>query len=93
MRDLKELRKARGLTIRELEDHAGVSYCFCARLEQGRANPDNVTLGNAHKVAVVLGVSLDEFYASAKATEPNHKVGSPLMVKGQKQEWRKKKND
>ena len=29
------------------------------------------------------GISLEEFYNAAKAVQPTHKVGNPLMVKGQ----------
>jgi len=93
MLTLQELRKKRNLTAKELEERAGVGTLFVSHLETGITDVDNVRLGSAHKVAVVLGISLDEFYASAKATEPNHKVGNPLMIKGQKQAWRQRKND
>ena len=93
MRTIQELRKQRNLTARELEERAGVGMLFVSHLETGATNIDNVRMGSAYKVAVILGVSLDEFYACAKATEPNHKVGNPNMTKGQPQSWRKKKND
>lgn len=100
MRTLQELRKAKGLTAYQLEDAAGVSRLFISRLETGRSNPDNITIGNAHKVAVVLGISLDEFYNITKNAVPNHKKGSPLMITGQPRQiggdswkYRRKKND
>ena len=83
MRTLKELRAQKGLTAFGLDDAAGVSRGFTTRVESGLVNPDNVTIGNAHKVSVVLGISLDEFYNITKNTEPNHQKGSPLMVKGE----------
>jgi len=83
MRTLQELRKAKGLTAYQLEDAAGVGRLFVARLESGQTNPENIRIGSAHKIAVVLGISLDEFYNITKNAEPNHQKGSPLMVKGE----------
>lgn len=99
--DLRELRKRRGLTVQELEERSGCGRMFVSRLEIGAADIDNVRMGNAMKVAIVLGVSLDEFYHAAKETAPNHQKGSPLMVKGEPRKiggdsWknrRKKEND
>lgn len=93
MLTLQELRKRRNLTARELEERAGVGQLFVSHLETKATDIDNVRLGSAKKVATVLGVSLDEFYECAKATEPIGKAGNPNMVKGQAQTWRKKKND
>ena len=83
MRTLQELRKAKGLTAYQLEDAAGVGRLFVARLESGQTNPENVRIGYAHKIAVILGISLDEFYMITTNAEPNHQKGSPLMVRGQ----------
>ncbi len=80
---LKELRDKRGLTVKELEQRSGCGPAFISRLETKAANIDNCRVGSAMKAAIVLGVSLDEFYYAAKNTEPTHKVGNPLMVKGQ----------
>ena len=83
MRTLQELRKAKGLTAYQLEDAAGVGRLFISRLESGATNPENVRIGSAHKIAVILGISLDEFYNITVNAEPNHQKGNPLMVKGQ----------
>lgn len=83
MRTLQELRRAKGLTAYQLEDAAGVGRLFVARLESGATNPENVRIGYAHKVAVVLGISMDEFYMITTNAEPNHQKGNPLIVKGQ----------
>lgn len=83
MRTLQELRKAKGLTAHQLDEAAGTGKGFTTRLECGATNPDNVTIGNAHKVSVILGISLDEFYNITVNAEPNHQKGNPLMVKGQ----------
>lgn len=93
MLTLQELRKRRNLTAKELEERAGVGLLFVSHLETKATDIDNVRLGSAKKVATVLGVSLDEFYECAKATEPTRKAGNPNMIKGQSQSWRKKKND
>jgi len=96
--DLRELRARRGLTITELEERSGCSKHFIRRLECGLANIDNCLMGNVVKAAAVLGVSLEEFYNAAKNTEPNHKVGNPLMKKGQPavvrgDSWKYRRND
>lgn len=83
MRTIQELRRSRNLTAFQLDEAAGVGKGFTTRLESGQSVPDNVTIGNAHRLAVVLGISLDEFYMIITHTEPNHQKGSPLMVKGQ----------
>ena len=92
-KDIRQIRQEKGLTMKQLCDRAHVSSMFISRLERKAADVDNITLGNALKVSMVLGLTLDEFYDAAKAVEPIHKAGNPNMVKGQKQEWRKKKDD
>lgn len=96
--NLRELRKRRGLTVSELEERSGCGRMFISRIETGIVNIDKCSIGSAYKAAVVLGVSLDEFYMAAKNTEPTHKVGSPLMVKGQPAKvrgdsWKYRRND
>lgn len=82
-KDIRQIRNEKGLTMKQLCERAHVSSMFISRLERKASNVDNITLGNALKVSMVLGITLDEFYDAAKAVEPNHKVGNPLMVKGQ----------
>lgn len=100
MRTLQELRKAKGLTAFQLDEAAGIGKGFTTRLECGIVSPQNVTIGNAHKISVILGISLDEFYMIVTNIEPNHKKGSPLMITGQPRQiggdswkYRRKKND
>ncbi len=83
MRTLQELRRKKGLTAFQLDEAAGVGKGFTTRIECGRTSPDRIPIGSAHKVAIVLGISLDEFYNIACNAEPNHQKGSPLMVPGQ----------
>ena len=83
MRTLQELRRNKNMTAYQLDEAAGIGKGFTARLESGVVKPENVTIGNAHKISVILGISLDEFYMIVTSVEPNHKKGSPLMVTGQ----------
>lgn len=50
--ELRALREAQGLTVRELADKAGVIYSHIARIEQGKYNLQIDTL---HKVTTALG--------------------------------------
>lgn len=100
MRTIQELRRSRNLTAFQLDEAAGVGKGFTTRLESGQCVPDNVTIGNAHRLAVVLGISMDEFYMIITHVEPNHRKGNPLMVKGEPRKiggdsWknRRKNND
>ncbi|MBI2390399.1 MAG: helix-turn-helix domain-containing protein [Deltaproteobacteria bacterium] len=53
-RAVRDRRSARGLTLRELSDKAGVSTRFLADLEAGRGN---ISVLRLHDVAVALGTS------------------------------------
>ena len=89
-KDLRQIRQENGLTMKQVCDRAHVGSMFVSRIERGAVDVDNISLGNALRVSMVLGISLDEFYDAAKATEPTHKVGNPQMIKGESQAWRKK---
>jgi transcriptional regulator with XRE-family HTH domain len=55
---LRELRRRRVLTLRELEDKSGVSYATVWRLESGRATEAHPS--TIRKLARALGVSPEE---------------------------------
>jgi len=55
----KELRTARGLSIRKLAEEAGVSTETVYSLEHGRRQPSVRTLG---KIARALGVEAKDFF-------------------------------
>ncbi|MBU6434308.1 MAG: helix-turn-helix transcriptional regulator [Nitrospirae bacterium] len=57
MTRLKELREARGLSLRKLATMADVHFVTLARLEAGKLDPRLSTL---LKLCKVLGVSLTE---------------------------------
>ena len=54
---LREARRGRGLSLRELADRLGVSPSLISQIETGRANPSVSTL---YALAAELDVSLDE---------------------------------
>lgn len=56
MNRLKELRTARGLTIRALEEKVGISHTQITHIENGKRN---FTTKNAKIVAEFFGVSVD----------------------------------
>lgn len=70
-RAVRDRRAARGLTLRDLSDRAGVSTRFLADLEAGRGN---ISVLRLHDVAVALGTTasqlLDAEAQRAKARPP-----------------------
>ena len=54
--NLKELRKAKGLTQQSLADAAGVNISQVQKLESGEINVGNITLKNGLALANALGV-------------------------------------
>lgn len=57
MRKVKELRKRKRLTLRELEQRSGVDGSLISRIENGKVTP---RVDTAIKLARALGVSVDE---------------------------------
>ena len=64
---LKELRKAKGLTLRELSDEVGSSFGGLGNIENGRRN---LSLSLAVKLADYFDVSVDYLIGHEKT--PNH---------------------
>lgn len=64
---LKELRKAKGLTLRELSDEVGSSFGGLGNIENGRRN---LSLSLAVKLADYFDVSVDYLIEHEKT--PNH---------------------
>ena len=59
---LKELREARGLSMRSLASQADVAVSFVSKIEGGKSSP---TLTTLVKLLEALGASVPEFFASA----------------------------
>ncbi|MVM36532.1 helix-turn-helix domain-containing protein [Spirosoma sp. HMF3257] len=53
---IREARKAKGLTQKELGEKLGVGESAVNKYETGKVNPSVDTL---HKIAIVLGAALD----------------------------------
>jgi transcriptional regulator with XRE-family HTH domain len=56
---LRQLRKARGRSLKELSDEAGISTSFVSQIERGLSSPSVRTLV---RLADVLGVSMGELF-------------------------------
>lgn len=56
MMDIKELRKAAGLTQRQLADAAGLNIRQVQKIEAGEIEPGNMTAKNVFALADALGV-------------------------------------
>lgn len=72
-KNVKQLRQARGLTQQQIAKISGLPRATCANLESGSANP---TLGVMHRMALALGVSLEELIATPRADVKHYPRGS-----------------
>ena len=77
---LREARRARGLSLRELADRLGVSPSLISQIETGRANPSVSTL---YAIAAELDVSLDELlFNDRRPAEPRRPTGPGCRASG-----------
>lgn len=51
---LREIRKAKGLTLKALAEKADVHYMKIHQIESGKINPENIALKTAVKLANAL---------------------------------------
>ncbi|WP_079504807.1 helix-turn-helix domain-containing protein [Mesobacillus jeotgali] len=58
---LKEIRKEKNMTLKELAEGAGVSISFLSQVERGKSS---VTLESLRKISEVLGVNPSTFFPS-----------------------------
>lgn len=63
---IRELRRKAGLTLQSLSDEAGISVGFLSQVERDKATP---SLGTLAQLAAALGVSVEFFIATPKATD------------------------
>lgn len=56
---LKELRKAKKLTMREVATIAGISECYYSQIENGKRN---VSVNTAQALAQILEFDWQKFY-------------------------------
>ena len=60
MNKIKELRKEKGLTQTELAELAGTQQSRLGEYERGDKPVENMTVGQAKKIADALGVKIDD---------------------------------
>lgn len=65
-RQLRELRRDRGLTLQQLAAHTGLSRTSLTRIEAGTANP---SVGTLKKVSGALGVSIGDLFTNGSDTQ------------------------
>ena len=64
---IRELRKAKGLTLRDLESLVGVGFTYLSRVETGRLNfGDYPSEGLIHKLAEAFDADEDELLILAE---------------------------
>ena len=69
--NLKELRRRKGLTLREVAEAADVSKGFVSQIERGNANP---SIGVLKRIADVLGVTLGALVDGDSAAQSDGKT-------------------
>lgn len=63
---LEEIRKAKGLSRRELAEKSGVNEMSIVFLENGRNDPNNAKLSTLVKLAKALKCKVRDFYPQEK---------------------------
>lgn len=66
MNNLKDIRKKRGLSQRQLAAKSGCSYGFLSDVENGRSNP---TIYKAYDLAAALKVSLFKLFPPKESSD------------------------
>lgn len=63
---LRELRKARGLTLKQLAALSDVNYVKIHSIEVGKIKPEHIMLRTAQKLATALNCEPKDFLETAK---------------------------
>jgi transcriptional regulator with XRE-family HTH domain len=61
-RRIREIREARGLSLKALAERCGLSLNAISRIERGESSP---TVASLHRLAAALDVPVTDFFASA----------------------------
>jgi transcriptional regulator with XRE-family HTH domain len=64
---VRQLREARGLTLRAVAERAGFSASFLSQVENEQASP---SISSMERIAAALGVTLGEFFQTAERGNP-----------------------
>lgn len=65
---IKKVRLAKGMSLRDVADEAGLSAAFLSRIERGERG--ELTLSNAVALCAVLGLTLDELVGKRRRKQP-----------------------
>ena len=73
---LKEIRKEKKMTLKDLAEGAGVSISFLSQVERGKSS---VTLESLRKISEVLGVNPSTFFPSNNEPVSEPWVNPPIQ--------------
>ncbi len=65
--EIRDLRKAKGLTLPRMAQLTGYSTGFLSQVERGLSSPNVEAL---HRIAEALGVTISWFFRNAEAEDP-----------------------
>lgn len=60
MSKLRDVRKSRGLTVRQLSDKTGISFRSLGKYENGQLNIDGAKLKTLIKLSLALGCDIED---------------------------------
>lgn len=75
---IKELRKSKGYSLQDLENRTQISASYINRLENGSRKTPSIPI--AEKLAIGLGVPVQEFLAKLKAFEGDNGMTKEVIV-------------
>ncbi len=58
--NIKKIREQKGITRKELSTFSGIHYKKITDYENDYIKFENITIGNLNRIAIALGVTLDE---------------------------------
>jgi transcriptional regulator with XRE-family HTH domain len=70
---VRQLREARGLTLRAVAERAGFSASFMSQVKNEQASP---SISSMEQIAAALGVTLGEFFQTAERASSPSRAGS-----------------
>jgi XRE family transcriptional regulator, regulator of sulfur utilization len=74
---VRQLREGQRLSLRALAERSGFSASFLSQVENGQASP---SISSMERIAAALGVSLGEFFQSARADSLITRAGGRPML-------------
>lgn len=77
-RKLKELRKERMLTLKQLEEKTEISAGYISKIERGTVNP---SIQKIQKICFALGITANELMIEQKKAEPDIHQGKSYVLR------------